>query len=378
MIERTLFNQDHEYFRSVAHRFLKREVVPHHRRWEEQGYVDREIWKKAGDAGLLCPAIPEPYGSGVADVRFGVVVLEEQARAGATGLGWAIHSEVVAPYILDYGSDDQKSRYLPKMASGDLVAAIAMTESSGGSDLKTIRTSAIKEGDHYVLNGSKTFISNGWHCDLVLVAAKTDAKAGAKGISLFLVEASSNGFKKGERLKKVGFNAQDTSELFFDNVRVPVRNRLGDEGQGFSFMMHHLSWERLMAAIAAIAGAESALETTILYAKERKIFDRDLLSFQNTRFTLAELKSEIQIGRVFVDRCVELSVEGKLDAATASMAKYWCTELHFKVLDACVQLHGGYGYMQEYQIARSWADAGIQRLAGGANELMKELIGRSL
>ena len=378
MIERTLFSEDHEHFRRVAHRFLEREVTPNHLRWEEQGYVDRAIWKKAGNAGLLCPTIPEPYGTGVEDVRFAVVVLEEQAIAGATGLGWAIHSEVVAPYIRDHGSDDQKSHYLPRMVSGDMVAAMAMTESSGGSDLKSIRTSAVKDGDLYVLNGSKTFISNGWHCDIALVAAKTDMHGGAKGISLFLVESSMDGFHKGAPLKKVGFHAQDTSELFFDNVVVSAGNLLGNEGQGFALLMQHLSWERLLAAVAAIAGAESALKATVAYARERKLFDQTLLSFQSTRFTLAGLKSEIQIGRVFVDRCIELSLEHQLDAATASMAKYWCVELQFKVLDACIQLHGGYGYMQEYQIARSWADAGIQRLAGGPNELMKELIARSL
>ena len=378
MLERTLFNEEHRQFRATVRRFLEQEVLPHHDGWEEQGYVDREIWHKAGSHGFLCPSMPEQYGGADADKRYSVVLMEEGARINATGLGFGLHSEIVAPYLLHYGNDFIKQTYLPKMASGEMIGAIAMTEPAAGSDLQGVRASAVKDGGDYVINGSKTFITNGWHCDLVIVVAKTDPERGAKGTSLFVVDTSMPGFTKGKPLKKAGMKAQDTAELFFDNVRVPARNLLGEENQGFIYLMQELPWERLQIAVSAIASAEAALGWTIRYCRERKAFGQELIQFQNTRFTLAELKTEVQIGRVFVDRCIEQLLANALDAATASMAKYWCSDLQFKVMDACVQLHGGYGYMWEYPIARAWADARVQRIYGGTNEIMKELISRSL
>jgi acyl-CoA dehydrogenase len=322
--------------------------------------------------------MPEQYGGSEADKRYSVVLMEEGARVNATGLGFGLHSEIVAPYLLHYGNDHIKQTYLPKMASGEMIGAIAMTEPGAGSDLQGIRTSAVRDGDEYLIDGSKIFITNGWHCDLVIVVAKTDATRGAKGTSLFVVDTSMPGFTKGKPLKKAGMKAQDTAELFFDKVRVPAGNLLGEENNGFIYLMQELPWERLQIAIGAIASAEAALEWTKRYCHERKAFGQELMQFQNTRFTLAELTTEVQIGRVFVDRCIELLLENQLDASTASMAKYWCSDLQFKVMDACVQLHGGYGYMWEYPIARAWADARVQRIYGGTNEIMKELISRTL
>lgn len=378
MIERTVFSEEHLQFQQSLRRFLASEVAPRHASWEERGYVDRSLWTSAGQAGFLCPTLPECYGGSGADKLYSVMLTEEIARSGASGLGWALHSDIVAPYIESYGLDAAKCNYLPRMARGDLVGAIAMTEPSAGSDLKSIRTTAIRHGDEYVVNGSKTFITNGWHCDLVILAVKTDSSKGAKGISLLLAEAGVPGFSKGKLLKKSGMRALDTAELFFDDMRVPVTNLLGVEGQGFSYLLQQLPWERLQAAIYSIAAAEAAISATIAYTRERKAFNQELMGFQNTRFVLAELQTEIQIGRVFVDRCIKLLQQQALDATVASMAKYWATNLQFKTMDACVQLHGGYGYMLEFPIARAWADAAIYRLAGGSNEIMKELIGRSL
>ncbi len=378
MLERTLFSEEHNFFRDTVRRFMEQEVLPRHEGWEEQGYVDREIWRKAGASGFLCPTMPEKYGGADADKRYSVVLMEEGARINATGLGFGLHSEIVAPYLLHYGNDHIKQTYLPKMASGEMIAAIAMTEPTAGSDLQGVRTTAVKDGEDYLIDGSKTFITNGWHCDLVIVVAKTDPAKGAKGTSLFVVDTTMAGFSKGQRLKKAGLKAQDTAELFFDNVRVPSRNLLGQENNGFVYLMQELPWERLQIAISAIASAEAALGWTTRYCRERKAFGQELMQFQNTRFTLAELKTEVQIGRVFVDRCIEQLLVNQLDATTASMAKYWCSDLQFKVMDACVQLHGGYGYMWEYPIARAWADARVQRIYGGTNEIMKELISRSL
>ena len=377
-IPRTLFDEDTNAFRDTVRKFCENELVPHYERWEEQQYVDREVWIKAGEAGFLNPTMPEEFGGIGVDKRFSVVLFEELARVNATGIGWSLHSEIVAPYLLHYGNDHIKSTYLPKMATGEMIAAIAMTEPAAGSDLQGIKTTAVKNGDHYVLNGSKTFITNGYLCDLVIVVAKTDPAAGAKGTSLFVVDTSMAGFTKGKPLKKAGMKSQDTCELFFDNVKVPEQNLLGQENNGFIYLMQELPWERLQIAISAIASAESALEHTVRYSHERKAFGKEIASFQNTRFKLAELKTELQIGRVFVDRCIEQQLEGKLDAVTASMAKYWCTDLQFKVMDECVQLHGGYGYMWEYFVTRSWADSRVQRIYGGTNEIMKELISRSL
>ncbi len=377
-VPRTLFDEDHEAFRDTARRFMENEVMPHHARWEEQQHVDRDIWTKAGEQGFLCPTMPEQYGGAGVDKRFSVVVMEEAARVNATGLGWGLHSEIVAPYILHYGSDYLKETYLPKMASGEMIGAIAMTEPAAGSDLQGVRTTAVKDGDDYILNGSKIFITNGYLADLVIVVAKTAPEKGAKGTSLFVVDTSMAGFTKAKPLKKAGMKAQDTCELYFDNVRVPAKNLLGEENSGFVYLMQELSWERMQIAVISMASAEAALDWTIQYTSERKAFGQEVLKFQNTRFKLAELKTEIQIGRVFVDRCIEMLLEEKLDPVTASMAKYWCSDLQFKVMDECVQLHGGYGYMWEYPVTRAWADARVQRIYGGTNEIMKELIGRSL
>ena len=378
-IPRTLFEPEHEQFRDALRRFVVTEVLPHRERHEKQGFIDRDIWLKGGTAGFLCPTMPEEYGGAGADRRFSVVVFEETARLGAVSLlGWSLHSDIVAPYLLHYGTEDLKRAYLPRMATGELIGAIAMTEPGAGSDLQGIRATAVRDGDHYVLNGAKTFITNGFHCDLVVVAAKTDASRGASGTSLFVVDTTMAGFTKGRRLEKVGLKAQDTGELFFDGVRVPAGHRLGEEGRGFAYLMQELPWERLQIALTAVALGEAALDWTLDYCRDRKAFGKAILEFQNTRFTLAEAKTELQVARVFVDRCVELVLEGKLDAATASMAKYWCTDLQCKVIDACLQLHGGNGYMWEYPIARAWADARVSRIYGGSNEIMKELISRSL
>jgi acyl-CoA dehydrogenase len=378
MIERTLFKEEHLQFRDTVRKFLNQEVEPHHARWEEQGFVDREVWLKAGANGLLCTSMPEAYGGADADRIYSMVLMEETSRANATGLGFGLHSEIVAPYLLSYGSDEQKARYLPKMASGQIISAIAMSEPAAGSDLQGIKTTAIRQGDDYVINGSKIFITNGWHADLVIVVAKTNPQAGAKGTSLFLVEAGTKGFEKGKRLKKIGMKAQDTAELFFDNVRVPASALLGKENQGFAYLMQELPWERLQIAIMAVANAQAAIDWTVAYVRDRKVFGTTVASFQNTRFKLAELQTEVQVAQVFVDRCMELLEQRQLDTATASMAKYWTTDLQCKVIDECLQLHGGYGYMWEYPIARAYADARVQRIYGGTNEIMKELITRSM
>jgi len=378
VIPRTIFTEEHEMLREAARRFMETEVAPHNERWEEQGYVDREIWQKAGAAGFLCASMPEQYGGAGGDRLYSVVLMEEQARVGCSGLGFGLHSEIVAPYIEHYGSEYLKSTYLPKMASGDMIGAIAMTEPGAGSDLQGVKSTAVRDGDHYILNGSKTFITNGWHADLVIVVAKTDPGAGAKGISLFVVDTSMAGFSKGKRLKKAGMKAQDTSELFFDNVRVPASNLLGEEGMGFKYLMQELPWERMQIAVTAIAAVEAGLDWTLAYTRERKAFKRPVSDFQTVAHALAEIRTELELGRVFVDRCLQLLLDGQLDAATASMAKYWTTEMQFRALDRCVQLHGGYGYMWEYPITRAWADARVQRIYGGTNEIMKELISRNL
>ncbi len=380
MIERTLLQADHQAFADSFRRFLDKEVMPHHAQWEEQGYVDREVWNKAGANGFLCMSLPEEYGGAGADKLYSVAQMEEIARAGCTGIGFGLHSEIVAPYILHYGTEAQKRHYLPRLADGRMVGAIAMSEPAAGSDLQGVRTTALlsADGSHYVLNGSKTFITNGWHADLVIVVAKTDPAAGAKGTSLLLVERGMAGFDKGQRLKKAGMKAQDTSELFFDNVKVPVENLLGGAGKGFICLMEQLPWERLQIAITAVAAAQAAIDWTVQHVQERKAFGQPVATFQNTRFTLAELQTEVQVARVFVDKCCELVLQDRLDTQTASMAKYWTTDLQCKVMDACVQLFGGYGYMWEYPITRAWADARVQRIYGGTNEIMKEVISRAM
>ena len=383
MIERTLFQPDHQAFADSFRRFIDKEVTPYHAAWEDQGYVAREVWSQAGANGFLCMSLPEEYGGAGADKLYSVAQMEELARAGTTGIGFGLHSEIVAPYILHYGTEAQKQKYLPQMASGAVVGAIAMSEPAAGSDLQGIKTTAIKsaDGSHYVLNGSKTFITNGWHADLVIVVAKTDPAAGAKGTSLLLVERGMPGFEKGQRLKKMGMKAQDTSELFFNDVQVPVDNLLGGpamEGRGFICLMEQLPWERLQIAITAVAAAQAAIDWTLDYVKQRKVFGQSVASFQNTRHTLAELQTQVQVARVFVDKCCELIVKDQLDTETASMAKYWTTDLQCKVMDECVQLFGGYGYMWEYPITRAYADARVQRIYGGTNEIMKEVIARAM
>ena len=389
MIERTLFSSDHESFRDSFRKFVDKEIAPFHADWEEQGYVAREVWNKAGANGFLCMSMPEEYGGSEADKLYSVIQFEEVARAGVSGIGFSLHSEIVAPYILHYGTPEQKAKYLPKLATGEMIGAIAMSEPAAGSDLQGIKTTAIWQtgacdnmpDGHYLLNGSKTFITNGWHADLVVVVAKTNPTAGGKGTSLVLVERGMPGFSVGKRLKKLGMKAQDTSELFFDNVRVPPENLLGGkplENHGFICLMEQLPWERLQIAVSAVASAQAAIDWTVAYVKDRKVFGQPVASFQNTRFTLAELQTEVQVARVFVDKCCELVCQDKLDTATASMAKYWTTDLQCKVMDECVQLFGGYGYMWEYPITRAYADARVQRIYGGTNEIMKEVITRSM
>lgn len=382
MIERSLFSSDHEAFRDAFRRFMDKEIAPFHEQWEEQGYVDRKVWNKAGENGFLCMTMPEEYGGAGADKLYSVVQMEELGRGGFTGIGYSLHSEIVAPYILHYGTEAQKKKYLPRLASGEMVGAIAMSEPAAGSDLQGVKTTALKQPDgSYRLNGSKTFITNGWHADLVIVVAKTNPAAGAKGTSLMLVERGMPGFETGKRLKKLGMKAQDTSELFFTDVKVPAENLLGGEAhenRGFICLMEQLPWERMQIAITAVASAQAAIDWTLAYVKERKVFGQPVASYQNTRYTLAELQTEVQVARVFVDKCAELVAQDKLDTATASMAKYWCTELQCKVMDECVQLFGGYGYMWEYPITRAYADARVQRIYGGTNEIMKEVISRAM
>jgi acyl-CoA dehydrogenase len=380
MIARTLFKLEHEQFRDQARKFFEREFVPSHPAWEEAGRIPREVWTKMGQAGFLCSSMPEAYGGAAADKLYSIVIAEELCSLGLLGpaLSFAMHSEIVAPYILHYGTTSQKEFWLPRMASGEMVGALAMSEPSGGSDLQALRTTAAREGDTYVVDGQKVFISNGQNADLIIVACKTDRELGAKGISLIVVEATRDGFARGRNLNKIGLKSSDTSELFFDAVRVPAANLLGDEGQGFAMMMRELPWERLQIAVAAVAAAAGALQATIRYTKEREAFGQRIVDFQNTRFKLAEMSAEIQIARVFVDRCIELALNCELDVATGAMAKYWTTDLQCKVVDRCVQLHGGYGYMSDFAVARAYVDARAQRIYGGTNEVMKELIARTL
>ena len=380
MIPRTLFTAEHEDFRKTVKRFFAEEVVPHREAWEAQQHVDRKLWNKAGELGLLCVTMPEQYGGLAVDRTYSAILMEEQSYAGDSGVGFSLHSDIVAPYINNFGTAEQKQRYLPRMATGELIGAIAMTEPGTGSDLQAVKTTAVLDGDDYVLNGSKIFITNGYLCDVVVVVVKTgNSGEGAKDISLLIVEAASAGFSKGKPLQKVGMKSQDTCELFFNNVRVPKENLLGGkEGMGFIMLMQELAWERLMIAITSVAGAEATLKTTIEYTKSRKVFGKAVASFQNTRFKLAEMKAELAIARVYVDRCIELALKKKLGVDDAATAKYWTSDLMGKVIDECVQLHGGYGYMLEYPVARAWIDARAQRIYGGTNEIMKELIARTL
>ena len=378
-VSRAMFGEEHRIFRESVRRFVEAHVVPHYVRWEKDGHVPRSFWREAAGAGLLGPTVPEEYGGPGGDYLFNVVVLEEIVRVGATGLGGiSVHNDIVVPYFVDYATEELKNRWLPKMVSGDAIGAIGMTEPSGGSDVKALRTTAKRDGDAYVIDGQKTFITNGQCADFVLLAAKTNPGAGAKGISLFVVEAARPGYRHGRQLDKIGQHAADTAELFFDSVRVPAGNLIGEEGKGFAYMMEKLPQERLAIAVIAVAQAESAYRWTLDYVKQRTAFGRTIFEFQNTRFKLAEIAAEIAIGRVFIDNCTKAHLTGELDVPTAAMAKFWCTDMACRVIDEGVQLFGGYGYMREFPIARAWVDARVQRIYGGTNEIMKELVARSL
>jgi len=363
-----------------ARRFCQAEFAPHVERWNEQGTYEHEVWQKAGAAGLLCASMPEEYGGAGGTFAHETVINMEFSRAGFDSFGAPLHSGIVAPYILRYGTEDQKKRWLPKLATGELIGAIAMTEPGTGSDLQGVRTSAVKRGNRYVLNGSKTFITNGQHANLIVVVAKTDPKQGAKGVSLMVVETDdAPGFRRGRKLKKLGLDSADTSELFFEDVSLPAENLLGrEEGQGFAQLMNELPQERLLVATHAMAMMERALQLTIDYVKERQAFGKKIIEFQNTQFVLAECKTELTVARVFMDHCVTRHVAGELDTVTASMAKYWLTDLQAKVIDRCLQLFGGYGFMDEYPISRMYRDARVMRIYAGTNEIMKLLIARSL
>ncbi len=375
---RDLFTPEHELFRDTVRRFLQQQVGPNLERWAERGSFDREVFSEAGALGLLCPTVPEALGGPGADLLYSAVVLEEAAPYSNFGLSLTMHSEIVTNYFLHFASAALKQAWLPRMVRGEVVGALAMTEPDGGSDVKAVRSTAVREGDHYRLNGAKTFISNATTCDVVLVVAKTDPAAGAKGVSLLVVDTTLPGVKKGPPLKKIGLRAQDTGELFFEDVRVPADHLLGEEGRGFAYLMQELPWERLQIAVSAVAAAEDAYRMTLAYVRERRAFGQAVADFQNTRFVLAELKTEIRIGRSFVDRCLRALLDGTLDAEAATMAKYWCSEMQGRVVDACVQLHGGYGFMADVPIGRAYVDARAQRIYGGTNEIMKELIARDL
>ncbi|MCT4654982.1 MAG: acyl-CoA dehydrogenase family protein [Cohaesibacter sp.] len=367
--------------RDAVAKFYATEMTPHEERWQKQGHVDRDFWNKAGEAGILCASIPVEYGGSGGDFRHEAVIISEQYRAsGVSGFGNHVHSQISAHYILNYGTEEQKMRWLPKMASGEMVCAIAMSEPGTGSDLLGIKTSAKKDGEEYIINGSKIFISNGQQADLIVLVTKTDPDAGSKGLSLIMVETKDlKGFRRGRNLDKIGMKSQDTSELFFDNVRVPQNFLLGEEeGRGMYQLMESLPQERLVVAIGGLGVIEKAVEDTINYTSERKAFGKSIMDFQNTRFKLAEAKTIAHIARVFVDNCTERHTAGELDSATASMAKWWVTQMQCDVVDECLQLHGGYGYMMEYPIAQMYADSRVQKIYGGTNEIMKELIARSL
>lgn len=366
-------------FRESVRRFVEKEAVPYHKQWEKDGIVPREFWLKAGEQGYLCIDVPEEYGGGgVRDFRYTTILTEEFTRVNCTGPGFSLHSDVAAPYILNYANEEQKKRWFPQITTGEKILAIGMTEPSGGSDLANMKTRAIRDGDHFIVNGSKTFITNGISNDLLILACKTNPEVQHAGISLIMVERGMEGYTRGRNLEKIGWHAQDTAELFFEDVRVPVENLIGEEGMGFMYLVSQLPQERMVIAVGAIAAATAALEWTIDYCKERTAFGRPIGKFQNSRFKLAEMKTEIQIGQVFVDRCIMELNAGKLTAIDAAMAKYWTTELQHRVVDQCLQLHGGYGYMLEYPIAQAYLDMRWGEIGGGTNEIMKDMIGKSM
>lgn len=380
-IPRNLYADEHEQFRSAFRAWLDKEVVPHHEQYERDGITPRELWLAAGSHGFLGLTVPEQYGGGgTDDYRFAAVMQEEVSYTGVIGSanGFTLHNDIVLPYFIGLCNDEQKARWLPGMVSGECITAIAMTEPNTGSDLANIRTTAVRHGDTYIVNGSKTFITNGINSDAVIVAVKTDPEAKHRGISLIVLERGMKGFERGRNLDKLGMHAQDTAELFFTDVEVPVANLLGEEGKGFYYLMLNLAQERLGMAVGALAVCQAALDQTLAYTKERKAFGQPVAQFQHNKFLLAELSTEVQIGQVYVDRCVEQHCAGQLSAEQAAAAKFWTTELQNKVVDRCLQLHGGYGYMLEYPIARAWADSRIQTIYGGTSEIMREIVGRAI
>jgi acyl-CoA dehydrogenase len=379
-MDRTLFDADHDTFRQTFRQFVDREIRPHQERWREQGQVDREIWRKAGAQGFLCPWLDVKYGGAGADFLCSVIIMEELARAYESGFAMSLHSDIVVPYLYSFGNEDQKQRWLPGCASGELVTALAMTEPGTGSDLAALTTTAVRDGDDYVLNGSKTFISNGQLCDIAIIAAKTDPDpANAhKGISMFVVEAGRKGFAKGRRLHKMGMASQDTSELFFEDCRVPAANLLGVLGGGFMMMMQKLQQERLSVAIGAVAGAEQVLEDTIVYTKERKAFGKPISKFQNTQFKLVECLAKVEVGRAYIDKVIAEHIAGKYLVKECSIAKFWTTDMGQEVVDTCLQFFGGYGYMLEYPVTRAFMDARVQRIYAGTNEIMKVIVAKQL
>jgi acyl-CoA dehydrogenase len=379
-MDRTLFTEEHEAFRKAFRQFADREIVPNQARWREQGQVDREVWRKAGAQGFLCPWLEEKYGGAGADFLCSVVIMEELARFYESGFAMALHSDIIVPYIHAFGTEEQKLKWLPGCASGEFVTAIGMTEPGTGSDLAAVATTAVKDGDDYIINGSKTFISNGQLCDLVVVVAKTDPDpANAhRGISLFVVEGNRKGFTKGKRLHKMGMASQDTSELFFEDCRIPAANRLGAEGAGFMMLMQKLQQERLCVAIGAVAGAEQVLADTIAYTKERKAFGKPISKFQNTQFKLVECAAKVEVGRAYVDKVVAEHVGGKYLVKECSIAKFWTTDMAQEVIDDCLQFFGGYGYMLEYPVTRAFMDARVQRIYAGTNEIMKVIVAKQL
>jgi alkylation response protein AidB-like acyl-CoA dehydrogenase len=380
-VQRTIFDEDHEMFRDSVRRFLAKEVVPFNDEWERGGIVDRTMFQRFGENGFLGMAVPEEFGGGgVADFRYNTIIAEEVQAAGvnAAGAGVQLHNDVCVPYFTDLTTDEQKQRWLPGICSGELITAIAMTEPGTGSDLASITTTAIRDGDHYVVNGSKIFITNGINSDLVVVVVKTDPTQRHRGMSLLVVERDTPGFERGRNLDKMGMHAQDTAELFFADARVPVANRLGDEGTGFASLVRNLPQERLSVAVNAVAAAKAAFDWTLAYTKERTAFGQPVATFQNSRFKLAEMATEVEVGQAYVDKCLAAHVAGDLTAEDAAMVKWWTTELQARVIDTGVQLHGGYGYMTEYPIARAYVDARVTRIYGGTTEIMKEIIGRSL
>jgi alkylation response protein AidB-like acyl-CoA dehydrogenase len=374
-----LYTEDHEAFRDTARGFVERYVKPHHEEWEKAGIVDRGVWLEAGKHGLLGFELPEEFGGGgVADFRYNAVLVEELVRAQASGIGFGLHNDVVAPYLVRLATDEQKQRWFAGFCSGELITAIAMSEPAAGSDLQGIKTTARRDGGDWVLNGSKTFITNGINSDLVIVVAKTDPEKGAHGISLFMVERDMPGFERGRNLDKIGLKAQDTAELFFNNVKVPATNLIGEEGRGFIHLMENLPQERLSISVGAVAAAERVLATTIEYCKTRTAFGKPIGSFQNSRFVLAELATEVEIARHYLNKSISEHNAGRYTVTDAAMGKWWTTELQKRVVDACVQLHGGYGYMMEYSVAKAFVDTRVQTIYGGTTEIMKEIVGRSL